>query len=179
MSQLDAELGRMAVLEIDELSMVEKLVLAWVHQRLIQWRYAKYHPLHCSQRECRCGTRLPFGGVKVVLAGDFGQLPPVAVVPEKTLLNAKAVQQGQNKQEVNLGLRLFMSIRNVFRLRRIHRQVGQSTYKESLLRIRDAGGSVAVPRPVQPFVHADRKGAPRVREEPCAHVLRKSQSWHV
>ena len=113
---------------------------AWAHGRAGNQRavHGKYHPLYCSQRECRCGTRLPFGSVKVVLGGDFGQLPPVAVVPEKTLLNAKAVQQGQNKQEVNLGLRLFMSIRKVFRLRRIHRQVGQSTYKESLLRIRDA-----------------------------------------
>ena len=64
--------------------------------------------------------------------------PPVAVTPERTLLNAKAKAGGQDRHEVNLGLRLFQAIRVVFRLRRIHRQVGQSAYKESLLRLRDA-----------------------------------------
>ena len=37
MRELDAELGRMAVLEIDELSMVEKLVLTYIHRRLCEW----------------------------------------------------------------------------------------------------------------------------------------------
>ena len=73
-----------------------------------------------------------------MLAGDFGQLPPVAVAAEKTLLHARPLQAGQSREEVNLGLRLFLGIKNVFRLRRIHRQVGQSTYKDSLLRVRDA-----------------------------------------
>ena len=36
MRELDAELGRMAVLEIDELSMVEKLALAYIHRRLCE-----------------------------------------------------------------------------------------------------------------------------------------------
>ena len=133
-----AELGPMAVLEIDEISMVERLVLAHIHRRLQQWRLGVYHPVHCVRRTCRCGARMPFGGVKLVLAGDFGQLPPVAVTGDKTLLCPNAISVGQTKQEINLGFRLFKSIRNVFRLRRIHRQVGQSLYKESLLRLRDA-----------------------------------------
>ena len=38
-----------------------------------------YHPSCCDRSSpCRCGARLPFGGVKVVLADGFGQLPPVA-----------------------------------------------------------------------------------------------------
>ncbi len=74
------ELGALAVLEIDEVSMIEKLVLAHIHLRLQRWRFTCYHPQHCHRSEpCRCGARLPFGGVKAVLAGDFGQLPPVAV----------------------------------------------------------------------------------------------------
>ena len=88
-------------------------------------------------------ARLPFGGVKLVLAGDFGQLPPVAVPPERTLLNPNPKTAGHDRQDVNLGLRLFQQIRIAFRLRRIHRQVGQSVYKESLLRLRDAAHTKA------------------------------------
>ena len=142
---MDEELKGMCLLEIDEVSMTEKLILAHVHQRLQQWRLELYHDQHCRvgaelcpATACVCGARLPFGGVKVVLAGDFGQLPPVAVPPERTLLCSKPKTEGQDRQDVNLGLRLFQQIRVVFRLRRIHRQVGQSLYKESLLRLRDA-----------------------------------------
>ena len=85
-SNMDQELKGLCLLEIDEVSMLEKLVLAHVHARLQQWRLELYHEKHCrSKTACRCGARLPFGGVKVVLAGDFGQLPPVAVAPERTL----------------------------------------------------------------------------------------------
>ena len=136
---MDEDLRGMAVLEIDELSMIDKLVLAYIHKRLQQWRREVYHGHHCLGREhCVCGARLPFGGVKVILAGDFGQLPPVAVPPERTLLNQQTKTAGYDRHDVNLGLRLFKRIQLVFRLRRIHRQVGQSVYKESLLRLRDA-----------------------------------------
>ena len=139
MIAMEEDLKGMCLLEIDEVSMVEKLVLAHVHQRLQQWRLEVFHEHHCrSKRACICGARLPFGGIKLVLAGDFGQLPPVAVPPERTLLNSNPKTAGQGRQDVNLGLRLFQQIRVVFRLRRIHRQVGQSVYKESLLRLRDA-----------------------------------------
>ena len=139
MQNMATELGDMAVLEIDEVSMVEKVVLAHMHLRLQRWRFECYHPTHCKRSEtCRCGARLPFGGVKVILAGDFGQLPPVAVKDERTLLHAGGCSTGTDSMEVNLGSRLFRNINNVFRLRRIHRQAGASHYKESLLRLRDA-----------------------------------------
>ena len=139
MESMATELGNMAVLEIDELSMIEKLVLAQVHLRLQQWRFDCYHPQCCDRSSpCRCGARLPFGGIKVILAGDFGQLPPVAVKDEKTLLHGSVQATGRDSMEVNLGSRLFRAITNVFRLRRIHRQAGASQFKESLLRLRDA-----------------------------------------
>ena len=139
MQNMATELGDMAVLEVDEVSMVEKVVLAHMHQRLQRWRFECYHPTHCKRSEsCRCGARLPFGGVKVILAGDFGQLPPVAVKDERTLLHAGGCSTGTDSMEVNLGSRLFRDINNVFRLRRIHRRAGASHYKESLLRLRDA-----------------------------------------
>ena len=133
-----ATLGDLAVLEIDEASMIEKVVLARIHLRLQRWRFTCYHPKHCYRSEpCRCGARLPFGGVKVLLAGDFGQLPPVAVKDDRTLLHGTGCT-GTDSTEVNLGSRLFRNVNNVFRLRRIHRQAGASQYKESLLRLRDA-----------------------------------------
>ena len=62
---------------------------------------------------------MPFGGVKVVLAGGFGQLPPVAVRDERTLLHGTVQSTGKDSMEVNLGARLFRDISNVFRLRRM------------------------------------------------------------
>ena len=98
---MDEELRGMSVLEIDEVSMIEKLVLTQMHQRLQQWRLEVYHENHCrSKSACVCGARLPFGGVKLVLAGDFGQLPPVAVPPERTLLNPNPKTAGQDRQEL-------------------------------------------------------------------------------
>ena len=74
MQGMATELGDMAVLEIDEVSMIEKVVLAHIHLRLQQWRFTCYHAQQCPRAEaCRCGARLPFGGIKVVLAGHFGQ----------------------------------------------------------------------------------------------------------
>ena len=79
-----------------------------------------YHPSCCDRSSpCRCGARLPFGGVKVVLAGGFGQLPPVAVRDERTLLHGTVQSTGKDSMEVNLGARLFRDISNVFRLRRM------------------------------------------------------------
>ena len=139
MQGMATELGDMGVLELDELSMIEKLVLAHIHLRLQQWRFECYHPHYCDRSSpCRCGARLPFGGIKVILAGDFGQLPPVAVKDERTLLHGSVQSTGKDSMEVNLGSRLFRGITNVFRLWRIHRQAGASQFKESLLRLRDA-----------------------------------------
>ena len=69
------------LLVIDEISMVSRVVLAFIDERLKEWREYRNHPAKDQ----------PFGGVGVILAGDFGQLPPVKVAPSFSLLCSNAV----------------------------------------------------------------------------------------
>ncbi len=78
-----------------------------------------------------------FGGVAVILAGDFGQLPPVAISPSLSLLCSNVLRDTREQKAANRGLRLLRTFETVVRLRRIHRQPGVSPYKESLIRTRD------------------------------------------
>ena len=72
-------------------------------------------------------------GIGVILAGDFGQLPPVQVAPSHTLLSQNVVHNAREARTANLGLRLFNGVTDVVRFRRVHRQPGASVFKESLM----------------------------------------------
>ena len=54
------------LLVLDEISMVSRPMLSMIDQRLKEWRAFKKHRWQ----------RKAFGGLGVILAGDFGQLPP-------------------------------------------------------------------------------------------------------
>ena len=69
------------LLIVDEISMVSRVVLSQIHTRLREWRLAT-HRSDLAEQE--------FGGLAVILAGDFGQLPPVAVSPN-SLVSAGAM----------------------------------------------------------------------------------------
>ena len=60
-AQLSLRIQKLNILLIDELSMVDDLLFSWVDQRLQQLRH----------------NTLPFGGLGIILMGDFLQLPPV------------------------------------------------------------------------------------------------------
>ena len=123
------ELDDCELLVVDEVSMLSKILLANIHTRLQEWRH------HRQEHEL---ARQIFGGLSVILAGDFGQLPPVAVSPVLSLLHDKTVPDAMRQSKTaNLGRRLFMQFTTCTRLRRVHRQPGASKYKESLLRLRD------------------------------------------
>nr|XP_022308223.1 uncharacterized protein LOC111114232 [Crassostrea virginica] len=61
LSEMRVQLGDLHILIIDEISMVYKKLLYYVHERLVQIKKCKK----------------PFGGVTVIAVGDFFQLPPV------------------------------------------------------------------------------------------------------
>ena len=121
LEKLAKDLEGLRLLVIDEVSMVSRPMLADVDTRLKEWRAFTKHP---AKKEA-------FGGVGVILAGDFGQLPPTKA--EHLSLLCPHELQGS----AACGKRLFDRFKTVVRLRRIHRQAGASVYKESLIRLRD------------------------------------------
>ena len=134
LDRLVEELRHVELLLIDEISTVGAAQLEIVNRRLQQVARV----LH---RE-RFGTEPPedmgsFGGIGVVVMGDFAQLPPVLA---SSLLPGAAVLERprSGKQALALsGRRTFQTFTDVIRLRRIHRQKGADAYKDSTMRLRD------------------------------------------
>ena len=112
------------LLVIDEKSMIGQYMLYMIDRRL---REAK--PTQAN---------LPFGGVSVVLMGDFGQLVPVKD-PPLYAEHEEGSKWAKNPQ-INAGKHLYKSlfVKNTIILDEVMRQgKGQERFKETLERLRD------------------------------------------
>ena len=111
-------------LVIDEKSMVGARVLAAVDARLRQ-----AYPARSDQ---------PFGGVSVILVGDFGQLPPVGDAPVFSTTSAGAAQPDA---ATAAGRAAYRSFFGAFQLEQVHRQAGdeQAQFRTLLAALHDGG----------------------------------------
>ncbi|XP_056004163.1 uncharacterized protein LOC130049939 [Ostrea edulis] len=113
LSELRVKIGDLQILIIDEISMVYKRLLYYIHERLVQIK--------------KC--REPFGGVCVIAVGDFYQLPPVKQRKDERLY----------KENMTYPVDYWLDLFKVIELKGIMRQRDDLSFAEVLnsLRVRE------------------------------------------
>ena len=139
LDELVTKLSKVRLLVIDEVSMVSAVQFEMISRRLDQVRKSR-------QRNGSGGaaptTASGFGGISVLLVGDFGQLPPVS---GSSLISRHAPRTGStmSRSRTYAGQRRFHDFKNVIRLWRVYRQSAADHFKDSTMNLRDAVVSVA------------------------------------
>jgi hypothetical protein len=107
---------------IDEISMISCQFLASISQALSRAK----------------GNAAAFGGINVIFAGDFAQLPPVADKILYSKIDTKANATKESGQNTVFGKLLWLSIKKVVNLQVQYRQAGEenSTFVKLLQRLR-------------------------------------------
>ena len=129
------------LLVIDEISMVGAGQFEMISRRLEQVAKALWQERRTGRQPL---AALPedfngFGGIGLLCMGDFAQLPPIKAT---SLLRGSRVEEGVRSglrhRAMQGRLRFEHFMKQVIRLRRIHRQKGADEYKETTMRLRDA-----------------------------------------
>ncbi|XP_062596168.1 uncharacterized protein LOC134257593 [Saccostrea cucullata] len=102
LSELRVKIGDLHILIIDEISMVYKRLLYYIHERLVQIKKCKE----------------PFGGVCVIAVGDFYQLPPVKQRKDERLY----------KENLSYPMDYWLDLFKVIELKEIMRQRGDLSF---------------------------------------------------
>ncbi|XP_028413092.1 ATP-dependent DNA helicase pfh1-like [Dendronephthya gigantea] len=118
LQRLQLRLEGKRFLIIDEMSMIGHKMLSWLDNRL------------------RAGTGkedVPFGGMSVILMGDFGQLPPVGDRPMYIAGNGSVISDH--------GHSMYLTFDHVVILEQVMRQIGEDpevvAFRSLLMRLRD------------------------------------------
>ncbi len=123
------------MLVIDEISMVNPELLLMISRRLEQAAKQLYRERYGSEPPESFGG---FGGIMVMIVGDFGQIPPVkAESLMQPMHHATLTKLKQSQSKVIQGKLLFHSITTVVQLRRIYRQKEADAFKDSTMNLRD------------------------------------------
>ncbi|KAI6131326.1 hypothetical protein EV401DRAFT_415225 [Pisolithus croceorrhizus] len=77
-------------LVIDEMSMLSKTFLAKLSHHISIGKMTEDHP----------PSSHPFGGINVIMCGDFHQLPPVAVSPTEALYFLSNAQRDSTESQI-------------------------------------------------------------------------------
>nr|XP_034322337.1 uncharacterized protein LOC117688395 [Crassostrea gigas] len=110
LSELNMKIGDLHILIIDEISMVYKKLLYYIHERLVQIK--------------KC--REPFGGVCVIAVGDFYQLPPVKQRKDERLY----------KENMAYPMDYWLDLFKIIELKEIMRQKEDLSFAEVLNSLR-------------------------------------------
>ena len=117
--QLQERLGSVRLIIIDEMSMIGRCMLRCIDLRL---------------REVNPHSNAAFGGLNIVLLGDFGQLPPVM---DKVMFD----KENKGSQLSKAGRETFLSFSKAVILTRVERVQGdsdeQTYFRDMLLRFRN------------------------------------------
>ena len=133
------ELQHVQFILIDEISTCGAASLEVVSRRMQQVARVLWRRNFKSAPPANMG---PFGGIGVVLMGDFAQIPPVLNTSLMAGMPLVESSGDIGRCLALAGRQTFNDLQDVIRLKRIHRQKGVCPFKTSTMRLRDFAHSL-------------------------------------
>ena len=134
LAQLEAQWQHVVLLIIDEISFIGTAFLHKMHLRMQQGKRPFFSEHGQDPKDHT------FGGVSILLVGDFGQLDPIddLSLADRTMRAADASKAVKGQFfHVRLGRALVRTFQEAYLLKRVHRSECDMWWTESCLRLRD------------------------------------------